>query len=375
MRRQIDGKEVWEMISELYIEQYRGIQNLRLEELGKINIIAGENNTGKSSILEVIQSLSAPNDLLHWRKICSRGEKLTLFSPSAYDLVKSLFPVDADRPSDRIRYGGKNDGEPFEVEISCEFSEELVTATGLGLRERYLEEGDDIAAEQEYETEVMELIYKINGKYSGRDRLYGLSHRTMYSGDEKRELIRNIVSISPVQHTQNFVFLDSLLDDPDLYEEFVEIIRQFDPHFITLNSVENEKSMGRKYLVLSRNHREGLLLNAYGDGMKKAMLLLSAVLKAKDGVLLLDEFETAIHVSAMEKVFRWILETADKRNVQMFMTSHSLEAIRTVLKCSPALRKDMRMITLVRVEGELKLRNVDGEKAMQLCDEYGLELR
>lgn len=368
------------MISELYIEKYRGIQNLRLEKLGKINIIAGANNTGKTSILEVIRSLSAPNDLLHWRKICSRGERLTSFSPTVYDLMKSLFPVDADRASDRIRYRGENDGKPFEVEISCEFSEELITATRLGFQERYqedqyLEEGDDILIEQEYETTVMELSYEINGESSGRDRLYGLSRRTMYSGGEKMELIRNIVSISPAQHTQNFVFLNSLLDDPDLYEEFVEIIRQFDPHFITLNSVENEKSLGQKYLVLSRNHREGLLLNAYGDGMKKAILLLSAALKAKDGILLLDEFETAIHVSAMEKVFRWILETADKLNVQIFMTSHSLEAIRTVLKCSPALQKDMRMITLVRVESELKLRNVDGEKAIQLGDEYGLELR
>ena len=32
--------------------------------------------------------------------------------------------------------------------------------------------------------------------------------------------------------------------------------------------------------------------------MKKAILLMSAVIAAKDGILLLDEFETAIHTSA-----------------------------------------------------------------------------
>ena len=34
------------MISELTIEKFRGIDNLKLDALGKVNIIAGENNTG-----------------------------------------------------------------------------------------------------------------------------------------------------------------------------------------------------------------------------------------------------------------------------------------------------------------------------------------
>lgn len=34
---------------------------------------------------------------------------------------------------------------------------------------------------------------------------------------------------------------------------------------------------------------------------KKAILLISAVVSAKNGILLLDEFETAIHTSAMIK--------------------------------------------------------------------------
>lgn len=38
-------------------------------------------------------------------------------------------------------------------------------------------------------------------------------------------------------------------------------------------------------MVLSKNHKKGLSLNSYGDGMKKAMLLISAVLKARDGIL------------------------------------------------------------------------------------------
>ena len=61
--------------------------------------------------------------------------------------------------------------------------------------------------------------------------------------------------------------------------------------------------------------------------MKKAILLMSAVITAQNGILLLDEFETAIHTSAMIKVFSWILRACKKLNVQIFLTSHSEEAI------------------------------------------------
>ena len=39
---------------------------------------------------------------------------------------------------------------------------------------------------------------------------------------------------------------------------------------------------------------------------------MSAVIAAKDGILLLDEFETAIHTSAMNKTFKWIIESCKK---------------------------------------------------------------
>lgn len=44
-------------ISELDIEAYRGIKNLKMENLAPINIITGDNNSGKTSVLELLQSV------------------------------------------------------------------------------------------------------------------------------------------------------------------------------------------------------------------------------------------------------------------------------------------------------------------------------
>lgn len=364
------------MISELFIESYRGLHNLKLDSLGKVNIIAGANNTGKTSILEVIKSLEAPNDLLAWRVIGRREGNAFRVSATVYDSMKSLFPMNCDKNSAVIAYSGKYDNEPFSVELTAEMADGVLAEEQVrGLNTRFFIGENEEYEPQEYETSILRVNYEVNGVNCGKDEVYSIQTGMHQQERENAGIVENVVYISPTQHAQNSFYLSSLMTNPDLYEQFVEIMKEFDSDFVSINSVVEERTHVRKYVVLSKKFNEGLLLNAYGDGMKKAMLLLSAVLKAKNGVLLLDEFETAIHISAMEKVFKWIIETAVKLNVQIFMTSHSLEAISTVLKCCPEMQQDIKMLTLVNTEDGVKVRNVDAAKAIQLMDEYGLELR
>ena len=47
-------------ISELNIITYRGIRNLEIDDLDRVNILLGDNNSGKTSVLEAIQILCNP---------------------------------------------------------------------------------------------------------------------------------------------------------------------------------------------------------------------------------------------------------------------------------------------------------------------------
>lgn len=49
-------------ISDIYIRSFRGISNLELKDIKLINILTGDNNGGKTSVLEVIQSIKNPCD-------------------------------------------------------------------------------------------------------------------------------------------------------------------------------------------------------------------------------------------------------------------------------------------------------------------------
>ena len=43
------------MYSSIQISGYRGLDSFRLEGLGRINLLVGTNNSGKTSILECIE--------------------------------------------------------------------------------------------------------------------------------------------------------------------------------------------------------------------------------------------------------------------------------------------------------------------------------
>lgn len=230
-------------LSELYIEEYKGIRNLKLEELGKINIVTGVNNVGKTRILEKIVDLK-----------------------------------------------------------------------------------------------------------------------------DTKELKCNVIKYESLQRLDS-INIEAILNNAELHKGFITVLREFDPQFISVNISET-----KKWIVYSGNSKEGVQLDACGSGMKSVVALVNAILQAENGILLIDDFEMMIHVSIRQKVISWIMNIAKEFNVQIFMISHSIEAIKVVLQCIDSL-KDIRVITLVKANTAIKARNVDGEKAIQLLEEYGLELR
>ena len=103
---------------------------------------------------------------------------------------------------------------------------------------------------------------------------------------------------------------------------------------------------------------------------------MAMTLKTKNGILLLDNFETSIHPAAMDKTFQWILRACKKLNIQVFLTSHNnKEVIDKILKCDPEITKDIAVYTLSKINGKTAARKVSGEKAIVMQNEMGLELR
>lgn len=366
-----------DFITNLYIESFRGINCLSLQELTGINILTGDNNSGKTSVLEVIRCFEQPSSFRKWRSILRKDAMIpSSFGMSYYEGFLNLFNVEDDLK--KIEYEAEFPNGRIRIKMTGHESEEEMTVDeyekNIQMVQRYRREGEE-TDDHLITVPKLELELEVNGKEAGRGEIYEGGNisgsRKMVSEDS----VKKIIYISPVRHAEGSLYLAEVLDDPELYEEMLEVLKEYDKDIMSINYVKNYKGMGGEYKILSRTRKKALSLNVYGDGMKKAVLLMSAAIKAKGGILLLDEFETAIHTSAMEKTFRWILETCHKLDVQLFLTSHSKEAIAKVLKCAPCLQDNMAVYTLYKDDDRTTVRRLSGRKAIEAQDNMGLELR
>ena len=79
----------------------------------------------------------------------------------------------------------------------------------------------------------------------------------------------------------------------------------------------------------------------------------------------------------MLKVYSWMVDSIKRYNVQLFITTHSMEVVDEMLISNESvMNNDMiRVITLVKKENETVARVLTGEKAMQVREDYDMELR
>nr|WP_272954071.1 AAA family ATPase [Agrobacterium pusense] len=108
-----------------------------------------------------------------------------------------------------------------------------------------------------------------------------------------------------------------------------QLLNDLDPNIVGVEMI-SEGSSGHAQLAL-RHRQSGIApLHVFGDGLRRALMIALAILQCRRGVMLLDEIEAALHVSAIGKIFPWLENACKEHEVQMIGTTHSLEAIDAV---------------------------------------------
>jgi len=95
---------------------------------------------------------------------------------------------------------------------------------------------------------------------------------------------------------------------------------------------------------------------------------------AKNGILLIDEIETAIHHSLLIDFTKFIQQLADEFNVQVFLTSHSKECIDAFLK-NNYNNKEISAYYLENKDGKIKYKYSDGERLYRLIENMDIDIR
>ena len=146
------------MITSLRVENFRGFESLSVDGLGRINLLVGANNSGKTSILEAIELLLAHGDPRSiWTALNRRGERLhedeDRRSSTELDLCRLFHGHDL------------NQGQSFLISAREGFDEQTLTARVSELDEDEWNQAMISPVEQQLELSSLglELFWRGNG--------------------------------------------------------------------------------------------------------------------------------------------------------------------------------------------------------------------
>ncbi len=385
-------------LTELQVENFRGIRKLSLRKLSHVNIVAGINNSGKTSILEAILSLAYTKDFKGLYEIAysrSMGKLELMEFKWLFNISSNKFSIEAKVSNQDIRYSVELDEEIiYSDEIPNIISDNLniddIEKNRL-LRELKRPLSPIKRGGWKYNYESQEEIKSYNINYtSDRNKCTTILNKyvanapkPIYSSKYKTSsnLNFNCIRLGVVDHLSGNI-IPNIASSIDNMERMTELLKIFDPYIESIGLTMNEKYNFDTILTIKHMIKGELPISVYGDGIKKIIALADSIMGAKDGILLIDEIETSIHRSILKNSMDWLIKACELYNVQIFLTTHSIEVCDTILETANDLShllygedNCVSMITLFNKNEDIVARKLDGKSALKMREDYDMELR
>jgi AAA15 family ATPase/GTPase len=266
---------------------------LDIEGLKRVNLIVGKNNTGKTTLLEALRILASGGDSTVVNNILKyRGQ----FTPSWDKSYEALF------------FKLSKGENPFE------------SKNELTINDLMIESEFRTRANGEFSFVVTEAFHVLDRAKDQKNS----TKKTLSANDtpdfpnEKLIYVPFQSDITVLQHFWDNVSLTSLEDD------VVKIIKEtIEPRLVRI-----DVSSG-----LAKVRLEGIdkpiPIQVLGDGVQRILMVALALVNSKGKILLIDELESGLHHSVQETLWEMIFEYAQKFDIQVFVTTHSKDTLRT----------------------------------------------
>ena len=301
------------MLKHLQIRNFRGFNALQIDPLSSINLIAGENNSGKTSLLEALFLLAgAGNAQLAVNANVIRGKEPG--APVQDPFWKQLFyNLDMGRHIDITGY------HESRGELSLKITSERQPTTEISL-----ERTDGVSATNLFDERSLVFQYSdpFNEEIESHIRIKGQDLEV--NQPATKILLPAAILLSRTRNPQEDATKLGQLRRQKQGDLLLRALQAIDPK---LQSIEDNSSSGAPMIWGDIGLPELVPLPAMGEGMTQIARLVLAIASMPDGVLLVDEIENGIHHSVLPDVWRAIDEAAKQFHTQIFATTHSFECV------------------------------------------------
>lgn len=352
---------------------------MNLQDLGQINILVGGNNSGKTSVLEAISTYCRPLDPLEWLNTSWRREIKSSRKPQL-DALRWLFPQNSE-VSHIPLYKGEtyvSSNGDFPVTELRAIYREFEGVSELGEAENSSEsqlEIDEVEFDNIRRGAELELKVATSLGYEELSVSFEIWENQRFINKKNRSTsVLPIDTVTPFSHRIEQLQI-SLLSEAILLGIKPEVIKLLQLMDLEITDLVILSPNGKRPSLYIDHKLVGISpLSAFGDGVRRLLFIALTLAKVREGVLLIDEMETAIHTEALRSSFAWIVKWCQRLNVQLFATTHSLEAIDALLDASD-VATDLVLYRLEKKESQTKAIRLERERLHRLREDLGLEVR
>jgi hypothetical protein len=392
------------VLDSLEIQRFKCFKNLRIEHLGRVNLIVGKNNVGKSTLLEALRLFARPasiDDLLEI--LASRNEVFVSefddlnrdpnYSPSVDSLFFGRQAMMGDQGAITI---GPADSPEQVLKIQIDIQNDHIKATFSKTDQVDASDSGNVRQSMFWRRDTI-LSFRIGSASQG----FIIARPTIYrlASDPGNSIIPSADSVSlaaPLRRIPSYTVganglglydIGKLWDNVSLSpleQDVIDAVNVISPDIDrialkTLNDRSNGKSSGATALTRIpfakvESSEEPIPLGSLGGGVNRLFGIALALAHAKGGVLLVDEIENGIHYSVQPDVWRLVFETATRLNVQVFATTHSYDCIRAFEAAASASEEEGVLVRLAR-KGDRTLVGEFDESELGIAVEGQIEVR
>jgi hypothetical protein len=329
------------MISTLELKNFRGLEHVKFENLGRANLIIGGNNTGKTSILEALillygsleQVKGLPAEFRNLPKN-KEDQEQTFWKL----LARNGSFADLSICGDEDRVIGSSLSHSWHLALWSSVSDEEV-------RFVYGDSSDKIEV--------------VSGGLGNHKASVVTTHARDPS--DVSELYNQIAPLNP--HNEDK--LELLLRD------------SIEPR---LRRLRYAKPSGSKVHLVFVDLGEGSMLpfTQMGQAFARTLEIYCEIFANRPKILLIDEIENGLYYEGMEDFWKGLMAVLEDQDVQLFATTHSRECMEAAQKAASAMEGDpLRFLRLDRrLDDPGKIvATTFGKEEMQTAIEFNREMR
>ena len=326
------------MYESLLIKNFRCFPQIAFDNLQRVNLVAGENNVGKSAVLEALWLLGTPNQPELAQSLAAIRGQMHL---DPEDLLSDLFHgFDAGRPASISAKGAWGDGRRTleitrrESSTSARLTDKngqsgsrehsqlyLTTHSPLEIVFDYTDEHGDVHPSTGRWLQFKGSLPQMGTFWGAQVSQEGIQAQRATSVNLPASVYLPPSSLREL--AQEDVKLYSNLEVKGQSDFVLQALRQLDGRIERITATVIKSPMLHVNIGIDRLVSVAML----GDGASRFLSMILRFQVAQNGMLLIDEVENGVHYTKLAAVWQQIRALADRFNVQVFATTHSRECI------------------------------------------------